>query len=76
MSDPRRALVIVAHPDDAEFLCAGSVARWTSEGWEVVYVLATSGDKGSHDEGMTTEKLAAPAMSAISMALKITLDLE
>ena len=59
MSDPRRALVIVAHPDDAEFLCAGSVARWTSEGWEVVYVLATSGDKGSHDEEITSERLAA-----------------
>ena len=59
MSGPKRALVIIAHPDDAEFLCAGTVARWASEGWEVTYVLATSGDKGSHEEGMTTEKLAA-----------------
>ena len=59
MSEARRALVIVAHPDDAEFLCAGTVARWVDEGWDVGYVLTTSGDKGSHDEGMTAEKLAA-----------------
>lgn len=59
MSEPKRALVIVAHPDDAEFLCAGSVARWVAEGWQVGYVLVTSGDKGSHDEGTTAEKLAA-----------------
>ncbi len=58
MSEPKRALVIVAHPDDAEFLCAGSVARWVSEGWEVGYVLVTSGDKGTHDEEMTGERLA------------------
>ena len=58
MSEPKRALVIVAHPDDAEFLCAGSVARWVSEGWEVGYVLVTSGDKGSHDEEITSERLA------------------
>ena len=58
MSEPKRALVIVAHPDDAEFLCAGSVARWVSEGWEVGYVLVTSGDKGSRDEEMTSERLA------------------
>ncbi len=59
MSGPKRALVIVAHPDDAEFLCAGTVARWVSEGWEVGYVLVTSGDKGAHDPEMTSERLAA-----------------
>ena len=59
MADPKRALVIVAHPDDAEFLCAGSVARWCDEGWEVNYLLTTSGDKGSHDEAMTAGRLAA-----------------
>ena len=44
-----RIMVVVAHPDDAEFMCSGSVAKWTGEGKEVVYVLATSGDKGSDD---------------------------
>ena len=57
--EPRNALVIVAHPDDAEFLCAGTVARWCAEGWEVNYLLTTSGDMGSRDEGMTRERLMA-----------------
>jgi LmbE family N-acetylglucosaminyl deacetylase len=56
---PRNALIVVAHPDDAEFLCGGTVARWASEGCEVNYVLSTSGDMGTHDEGMTRERLAA-----------------
>ncbi|MDO8614234.1 MAG: PIG-L deacetylase family protein [Dehalococcoidia bacterium] len=57
--DPRKALVIVAHPDDAEFLCGGTVARWCAEGWEVNYILTTSGDMGSRDPAMTREQLAA-----------------
>ncbi|MEO9255756.1 MAG: PIG-L deacetylase family protein [Tepidiformaceae bacterium] len=56
---PARAMVIMAHPDDAEFLCSGTVAKWCAEGWDVQYVLVTSGDKGTHDETMTREKLAA-----------------
>jgi LmbE family N-acetylglucosaminyl deacetylase len=56
---PKRALVVVAHPDDAEFLCAGTVAKLCAEGWQVWYCLATSGDKGTKDPEMTREKLAA-----------------
>ncbi len=56
---PGRALVIVAHPDDAEFGCSGTVAKWCAEGWDVRYVLVTSGDKGTHDESLHPEKLAA-----------------
>jgi LmbE family N-acetylglucosaminyl deacetylase len=56
---PRSALVIVAHPDDAEFLCGATVARWCSEGWTVNYLLTTSGDMGSRDPKMTREKLLA-----------------
>lgn len=56
---PRNALVIVAHPDDAEFLCGGSVARWCAEGWTVDYLLTTSGDMGSRDPEMTRERLLA-----------------
>jgi LmbE family N-acetylglucosaminyl deacetylase len=54
---PRQALVIVAHPDDAEFLCGATVARWCSEGWTVDYVLTTSGDMGSRDPEMTRDQL-------------------
>jgi LmbE family N-acetylglucosaminyl deacetylase len=45
----RRALVISAHPDDIEFGCAGTVARWVDEGWDVRYVIVTSGQKGVQD---------------------------
>ncbi len=56
---PARAMVIMAHPDDAEFLCSGTVAKWCKEGWDVYYVLVTGGDKGTHDDTMHPEKLAA-----------------
>src|SRR6266540_3656297 len=54
---PRQALVIVAHPDDAEFLCGVTVAKWCAEGWTVDYVLTTSGDMGSRDPKMTRKRL-------------------
>ena len=56
---PRRVAVIFAHPDDAEFICAGTVAKWASEGHHVMYVLLTSGDKGSDDPEITPERLVA-----------------
>lgn len=56
---PKKIAVIMAHPDDAEFICGGTVARWAEEGNEIVYVLLTSGDKGSDDPEMTPEKLVA-----------------
>jgi LmbE family N-acetylglucosaminyl deacetylase len=55
---PQKAMVIVAHPDDIEFTCAGTVARWVSAGAEVVYVLCTSGDVGIAEPGMTKAKAA------------------
>jgi LmbE family N-acetylglucosaminyl deacetylase len=51
-------LVITAHPDDAEFGVAGTVARWTQEGKQVVYVVCTDGDKGTGDRSLTSEQLA------------------
>lgn len=44
--DWNRALVIMAHPDDPEYGTALAVNRWTSQGKEVSYVLATSGEAG------------------------------
>lgn len=51
-------MVIVAHPDDAEFSSAGTVARWAREGKEIVYVLCTSGDKGTSDLNVSPAELA------------------
>ncbi|MGQ9521138.1 MAG: PIG-L deacetylase family protein [Anaerolineae bacterium] len=58
MSASQRVLVILAHPDDPEFFCGGTVARWVQEGREVIYVLATHGERGSDDPAMSPERLA------------------
>ena len=42
----RRALAIVAHPDDMEYGAAGAVAEWTAAGREVSYLLVTRGEAG------------------------------
>ncbi|MFF2185051.1 PIG-L deacetylase family protein [Streptomyces sp. NPDC058155] len=44
--DWRRALAVVAHPDDLEYGCSAAVAVWTDEGREVTYLLATRGEAG------------------------------
>lgn len=54
----KRVMGIFAHPDDPEFFCGGAFARWAAEGKEIIFVLATSGDKGSDDLEMTSERLA------------------
>ncbi len=54
----RRALCIVAHPDDIEFYCAGAVLLMTSRGVSVDVVLATSGDKGTRDATRSRAKVA------------------
>ncbi|HEX5631690.1 MAG TPA: PIG-L family deacetylase, partial [Gemmatimonadales bacterium] len=56
---PARAMVIMAHPDDIEFSCAGTVARWLDTGCAVCYVLVTSGDGGIEETGMTRARAAA-----------------
>ncbi len=54
----KRAMVVVAHADDAEFVCSGTVAKWCSEGVDVVYVICTDGSKGSDNPDMTSNKLS------------------
>ena len=51
-------LVVMAHPDDAEFGCGGTIAKWAAAGKEVNYVLCTSGDKGSSDPNTNPYNLA------------------
>ncbi len=52
------AMVIVAHPDDAEFAVAGSVATWVRDGWDVYYVICTDATGGGPDDA-TDVSLAA-----------------
>lgn len=51
----RSALVLFAHPDDAEFMAGGTIARWCRDGTEVHYVVATDGSAGSNEPDMTRE---------------------
>ena len=55
---PHVAMLIVAHPDDGEFMAAGTLAKWARAGTEVVYVLCTSGDKGTSDPNVVPSELA------------------
>jgi LmbE family N-acetylglucosaminyl deacetylase len=54
----QRILVIIAHPDDAESYCGGTIARLTAEGCDVQYLVVTHGDRGSDAPEMTPERLA------------------
>src|SRR4029450_13077498 len=54
----RSVLVVMAHPDDAEFMAGGLIGKWANEGKEINYVLCTAGDKGSSDPKMTQSRLA------------------
>lgn len=51
-------MVIVAHPDDIEFGCAGTCAKWARRGARIVYVVTTSGNGGTHDPKYTRETIA------------------
>jgi LmbE family N-acetylglucosaminyl deacetylase len=53
----KRVMGIFAHPDDPEFFCGSTFARWAAEGAHITFVLATSGDKGSSDPEMTHQRL-------------------
>jgi len=55
---PERAMAIVAHPDDIEFTCVGTLARWIKSGARVCYIVCTSGDVGIDEPGMTRGKAA------------------
>ena len=59
MAETYDVMVLCAHPDDAEFGAAGTVAKWTNEGRKVVYVICTNGDKGSSDRSLTPEQIAS-----------------
>ena len=52
------AMVLFAHPDDAEFMCGGTVAAWTAAGTDVHYVVITDGSAGSNEPGLTRQEIA------------------
>ncbi len=56
---PQNILVILAHPDDPEFFCGASTARWVHAGHHVSYCVITCGDKGTKDMSLTSDDLCA-----------------
>jgi LmbE family N-acetylglucosaminyl deacetylase len=75
-----RALAIVAHPDDVDFVAAGTVANWTEAGIEVAYCVVTDGDAGGFDPsvpraeipGIRRAEQTAAAMKRAPTALSAT----
>jgi LmbE family N-acetylglucosaminyl deacetylase len=69
---PESVVSIAAHPDDIEFSCVGTLARWAKYGCRVIYVLCTSGDAGIEEPGMTraraTEIREAESLAAAKLA--------
>ncbi len=56
---PKVVLVVVAHPDDADFGAGGTIAKWISEGVEVHYCLASSGGAGGFDTEIDRDLIPA-----------------
>ena len=53
-----RVMLIGAHPDDPEFGCGATMAKWAAAGKEITYVILTNGDKGTHDPAVRPGDLA------------------
>ncbi len=58
MTKKAQVMVVTPHPDDAEIGAGGTIARWISEGKDVIYVVCTNGDKGTSDTNMKPDELA------------------
>ncbi len=59
LETPESAMVICAHPDDAEFQCGATLAKWAAAGCVVHYLVCTDGSKGTWDVNADTEALVA-----------------
>ena len=52
-----RALVVVAHPDDAEFWAGGTIALWAGARTEVTYCVLSDGEAGGFDPAMPRNEI-------------------
>lgn len=71
---PQNILVILAHPDDPEFFCGGTLAKWARDGHHITYQLITCGDKGFNDStpaDMTPDALCAIRHEEQNAAAKV-----
>ncbi len=56
---PKRALAVAAHPDDVEFGCGATLAKWAAAGCAIHHLICTDGSKGSWDPAEDTARLVA-----------------
>jgi LmbE family N-acetylglucosaminyl deacetylase len=75
IDSPATALVVTAHPDDCEFGCGGTVAKWARAGAAISLIVLTDGSKGSHDPDLPDAELrdrreseAAAAAAVLGLA--------
>lgn len=61
-AESKNILVMLAHPDDPEYFCGASIARWVKNGHKVDYCLFTKGEKGTDDPSIHPDKLAIQRM--------------
>ena len=59
LATPARALAIAAHPDDVEFQCGATLAKWAAAGCAVSHLICTDGSKGSWDPDDDLDALVA-----------------
>lgn len=81
MADPAKApdawdsqqniLIILAHPDDPEFFCGATTARWVRAGHHVSYCVVTCGDKGTKDLSLNSDELCTIRQTEQRAAAKV-----
>lgn len=54
---PHKILGVAAHPDDLDFVAAGSMAQWAADGADVSYLILTDGGQGTSDREMSASRL-------------------
>ncbi len=59
IATPARALAIGAHPDDVEYGCGATLAKWAAQGCEIFHLICTDGSKGTWDPHVDTDWLIA-----------------
>ncbi|MBO9522434.1 MAG: PIG-L family deacetylase [Nocardioidaceae bacterium] len=70
--DFRKVLCVVAHPDDVEYGTSSAVAKWTSQGVEVAYLLLTRGEAGMPTPPEETARIRRAEQEAACEAVGVS----
>jgi LmbE family N-acetylglucosaminyl deacetylase len=66
-----RVLAIMAHPDDLEFSCGGTLAKWSDEGADLTVCIVTDGSTGTQDRDLMGPRLAEVRRQEAEAAAKV-----